>query len=361
MTGNAAESEWGQPLAPGHSTAEGAHEQSYQDFVRLLKEDADKTTTLIPAAISLLEERIEHNDALVLAPGSKFVMNITIKDYMKRIEKYSNASPCCYAVGLIFLERLKASKKRDGKGDEPLLTSATYQRLVVTAIMVAAKFLDDYYHSNKHWALIAGLPIKELNELEVNFLDQLGYKLHIQREEYDWFAQELYDRAEREAAMNKFSEFNLVSDDTLSMMSTPPTSSMSLGHDAHQEQAQSKAYAMPPKAAAHGGANYFNVPPQAAPHQQDKVQAAAGRQPEHAGVRQTSVQMHMPPVEHAHHQEVPAAAPRHGAMTARMYAPVQQGGGMHIHQHMPAHHAHHVPQAPVQVGVYGMPVMQWSH
>jgi hypothetical protein len=347
------------PVAPNHSTAEGAHEQPYLEFVRLLKEDADMTKALIPAVVSLLEERIEHNDALVLPPGSKFVMNISIRDYMKRIEKYSGASPCCYAVGLIFLERLKSAKRqREDIEDGPLLTSATYQRLVVTSIMVAAKFLDDYYHSNKHWALIAGLPTSEINELELDFLGQLGYRLHIQREEYDWFAQELYERAERDAAINRFSELNLVSDDALSMMSTPPTSSMSIGHDSHQAQAQahSKPYAIPSKAAANAaGAHYVNVPSEtpsddavSTPRHKHEEAAASGRQ--HSVLARTVQE----PVRHRE------AALRAAKVTTRVHVSVHHGG-VPVHQGGAPFQAH-VPQmqAPVLMGGYGVPVVQWT-
>uniref|UniRef100_A0A7S0VY75 Cyclin n=1 Tax=Hemiselmis tepida TaxID=464990 RepID=A0A7S0VY75_9CRYP len=351
MTGTELELEGGQPVAPSHTTAEGAHGQTYSEFVRLLKQDADSTKALVPAVISLLEERIEHNDALVLTPGSKFMMNITVKDYMKRIEKYSGASPCCYAIGLIFLERLKSSQRKRGVAqDRPLLTSATYQRLVVTAIMVAAKFLDDYYHSNKHWALIAGLPTKELNNLEVDFLDQLGYRLHIQREEYDWFAQELYERAERAMVSNKFSELNLVSDDALSMMSTPPTSSMSIGPDSHQEHAQSKAYAIhtKPPAAASDTANYFNVP------SQEKGELAADTPPlqhqEPSRGRQWALPSNAAQNPVARHTDAPARqAP---AVTTRVQVTVHQPYAAQWPQlHAPA---------PVYMGGYGMPMVQWN-
>mmetsp|Transcript_10636 Transcript_10636/g.21060 ORF Transcript_10636/g.21060 Transcript_10636/m.21060 type:complete len:339 (-) Transcript_10636:84-1100(-) len=323
--------------APVHSTAEGAHTQSYQTFVQMLKDDAEKTQALIPAVISLLEERIEHNDSLVLAPGSKYVMNITIRDYMKRIEKYSNASPCCYTVGLIFLERLKKSDKRKGREAEPLLTSATYQRLVITAIMVAAKFLDDYYHSNKHWALIAGLPTAELNKLEVEFLEELGYKLHIQREEYDWFAQELYERVERETTEKRFSEMNVVTDETLSRMSTPPTSSASFvsfastadGHD----HSHSKPYAIPARQAA--AAPYFNIPAE----------------------RKTATP---PPQKSARPLQQPTQQAPQGRVVYQAKVHYQQGG-------MPVQGGHHpvqmqVQQPPVHIaGGFGMPQMvQWG-
>ena len=74
--------------------------------------------------------------------------------FVTRIGKYSGASPCCFAVGLIYLERMK---KRD---PGVCLVSTNFQRLFLVAVMIAAKFLDDYYYSNKHWAEVRSLWLK---------------------------------------------------------------------------------------------------------------------------------------------------------------------------------------------------------
>lgn len=57
--------------------------------------------------------------------------------------------------------------------------------------MVAAKFLDDFYYSNKHWAEIGGISTKELNNLELEFLFRTSFGLVVTREEYDWHASQL--------------------------------------------------------------------------------------------------------------------------------------------------------------------------
>ena len=129
---------------------------------------------------------------------------------MKRILKYSRLSPCCFVVALIYLER---TKRRE---PSICLTSTTFQRLLLIAVMEAAKFLDDYYESNKHWwaqtlksqssfsslharvrtvhthsprrAQIGGLSLGELNRLELEFLFRGGFDLFVTREEYDWCA-----------------------------------------------------------------------------------------------------------------------------------------------------------------------------
>ena len=82
-------------------------------------------------------------------------------------------------IGLIYLERLKR------RVNSVCLTSNNFQRLFLVAVMTAAKFLDDFYYSNKHWAEVGGIPNKELNYLETEFLFRLSFSLYITREEYD--------------------------------------------------------------------------------------------------------------------------------------------------------------------------------
>jgi hypothetical protein len=80
---------------------------------------------------------------LAIFEGSR--PSITPSAYIKRIVKYGGLSPCCFVIGLIYLERFK---RRD---PTVCLTSRSFQRLILVATMVAAKFLDDFYYSNKHW------------------------------------------------------------------------------------------------------------------------------------------------------------------------------------------------------------------
>ena len=76
------------------------------------------------------------------------------------------------------------------------LNSTNFQRLFLVSTMTAAKFLDDFYYSNKHWAQIGGITTQEINRLELEFLFRMGFSLHMQREEYDWYAEELLSRVD---------------------------------------------------------------------------------------------------------------------------------------------------------------------
>ena len=54
-------------------------------------------------------------------------------------------SDCCFLVGLVYLDRLKQH--------EPALriTPTSLQRLLLVAVMLAAKFLEDAAIPNKWW------------------------------------------------------------------------------------------------------------------------------------------------------------------------------------------------------------------
>ncbi len=55
-------------------------------------------------------------------------------------------------------------------------------------------FQDDVYYSDKQWAEIDGIKTEEVNRLELEFLFRIDFSFHLQREEYDWYTEELHLR-----------------------------------------------------------------------------------------------------------------------------------------------------------------------
>ena len=122
---------------------------------------------------------------------------VKASSYVKRIMKYGGLSPCCFVVGMIYLERLKEIIP------SLCLTSTNFQRLFLVAVMEAAKFLDDFYFSNKHWAEVGGISTQEINALELEFLFLLEFDVNIQRPEYDAYARCLTMPREQHAVDNQ--------------------------------------------------------------------------------------------------------------------------------------------------------------
>ncbi|KAL0007522.1 cyclin-U4-1 [Quercus lobata] len=98
---------------------------------------------------------------------------ISIQSYLERIFKYANCSPSCYIVAYVYLDRFAQS--------QPALpvNSFNVHRLLITSVMVAAKFMDDIYYNNAYYAKVGGISTIEMNFLEVDFLFGLGFRLNV--------------------------------------------------------------------------------------------------------------------------------------------------------------------------------------
>lgn len=159
------------------------------ELTRAMKDDAAAQEDVPEILGMLLDKTIERNDRFghvcELTEFESATCNLSASAYLKRIINYSGCSECCAVVGLLYLQRLKQ------RVQTLRLTSNNLQRLLLTSVMVAAKFLDDMYYSNKHWAQIGGLSLKEVNALEMIFLFRLNFDLQMTRETYEKYVAQL--------------------------------------------------------------------------------------------------------------------------------------------------------------------------
>ncbi|KAF8937023.1 hypothetical protein BGZ58_003357 [Dissophora ornata] len=60
-------------------------------------------------------------------------------------------------------------------------------RLFTVSLMLANKFLDDNTFTNKTWSEVTGISVKEINVMEMEFLNQVQFSLFVSENEYlDW-------------------------------------------------------------------------------------------------------------------------------------------------------------------------------
>jgi len=117
---------------------------------------------------------------------------ISIRQYLERIHKYASCSKECFVLGLVYIDRLV---RRDGL----LPTDLCVHRIVITAILLAAKFFDDAYYNNAYYARVGGVLASELNALECEFLFRIDFSLRVTPEEFHKYRTELLSHA---SAMN---------------------------------------------------------------------------------------------------------------------------------------------------------------
>ncbi|KAI5670314.1 hypothetical protein M9H77_10678 [Catharanthus roseus] len=101
------------------------------------------------------------------------IPTISIQSYLERIFNYANCSPSCFVVAYIYLDRF--SQK------QPFLPISSFNvhRLLITSVLISAKFMDDIFYNNAFYAKVGGISTMEMNLLELDFLFGVGFELNV--------------------------------------------------------------------------------------------------------------------------------------------------------------------------------------
>ncbi|CAD8092441.1 unnamed protein product [Paramecium sonneborni] len=147
---------------------------------------------LLITIAKILEEILKETDQLGLQQVSAFhtsrVPSISIQSYIQRIAKYTHCNSVCFVFALIYLDKVQEMHQN------LILNSHCihrYELVILLSIMVAIKYYDDEYFKNEYYAKVGGLSLKEINQLEMEFLDLLNYELFIQKEVFEVYEERL--------------------------------------------------------------------------------------------------------------------------------------------------------------------------
>ncbi|KAJ1277670.1 hypothetical protein BS78_04G021400 [Paspalum vaginatum] len=146
---------------------------------------------VVAVLAGLLERAAERGDAegaQTAQPAPAFrgraVPGIPVRRYAERIYRYAGCSPACFVAAYVYLDRLVLDQQiQDGDAGEAaagvVVYSHTVHRLLITAVMVAAKFMDDRHHNNAYFARVGGVEVAEMNALELRLLFALRFRLNV--------------------------------------------------------------------------------------------------------------------------------------------------------------------------------------
>lgn len=110
--------------------------------------------------------------------------SITPIEYFRRLVRFSFSSPTVFITAFYYLERIALIPYVDLR-----LNSLSVHRLVLTAVLLATKFVDDVLYDNAHFAKVGGLDVNELNMLELDLLKVLDFKLFVHTADLNAFEQ----------------------------------------------------------------------------------------------------------------------------------------------------------------------------
>ncbi|KAJ2522534.1 cyclin-like protein interacting with PHO85 [Coemansia sp. RSA 1939] len=107
---------------------------------------------------------------------SRTIPSISAHDYLYRVSKYVGLENDSVLAVLVYLDRITRSQIH-----RPSLAISPYNihRLILSAIVVAHKFNSDIFLNNVRYSKVGGIPLAELNQLELELLFMIKFDLKV--------------------------------------------------------------------------------------------------------------------------------------------------------------------------------------
>lgn len=126
---------------------------------------------------SMLMELVRYNDAIPLRDGhltrfhSRAPPAISVLDYLQRLTTHATLSPPILLSMVYYIDKLCALYPAF------TISSLTVHRFLITSATVASKGLSDSFWTNKTYARVGGVSLKELALLELEFLWRVEWRI----------------------------------------------------------------------------------------------------------------------------------------------------------------------------------------
>ena len=160
------------------------------------------TRDLVILISSMLMELIRYNDGIPLKDGhltrfhSRAPPGISVQDYLQRLTTHATLPPPILLSMVYYIDRLCAMYPAF------TITSLTVHRFLIASGTVASKGLSDSFWTNKTYARVGGVSVKELALLELEFLTRLDWRIVPKPEVLSDYYRSLVKRSETHTLEN---------------------------------------------------------------------------------------------------------------------------------------------------------------
>ena len=160
--------------------------ESDEDSPQLQHPNYDLIKTIAITLNMILEanKNLENYNEIISAQSrqvfsaNNIIPRVSIKNYLIRIQTFSNIERSTLIISLIYIDRLCNKTKI-------MLTHYNIHRILFSSILIAIKYNEDNFYDNRYYSRISGVKLKELKALEYNFIKMLDCELYINRELYN--------------------------------------------------------------------------------------------------------------------------------------------------------------------------------
>ena len=108
------------------------------------------------------------------------IPNISIRDYLIRIQNYSDLEKSTLILSLILIDKMCTKSGI-------LLTPYNIHRILFSSVLISIKYNEDSYFDNTFYSQIAGVKPSELQILEYTFLEYNDFNVFVKDIEYEQY------------------------------------------------------------------------------------------------------------------------------------------------------------------------------
>ena len=147
------------------------NDKNYKSIINILiKIIGDTIEKLVNYEQKIINLEDNYNNKISL--NLKEIPNITITNYLKRLIKHSKPEPSTLILGVIYFDRIC-------NNGNLILNCFNVYKLLLISLVLAIKFNEEYFESNKYYSTIGGLNLKSFNKLEIKVLEIINYDLYV--------------------------------------------------------------------------------------------------------------------------------------------------------------------------------------
>jgi len=103
--------------------------------------------------------------------------NISIEQYLYRLMSLSKCEEGSIINALILIDNL--CDKND-----IFLTRMNYHRILLISVVISVKYTEDIFYSNLFYSKIGGIKLQELNDLEIQFLKLINFRIYTDESDF---------------------------------------------------------------------------------------------------------------------------------------------------------------------------------
>ena len=106
-----------------------------------------------------------------------FIPNISLYNYIYRIQKYSKVEDNTLILALIYIDRICSNNF--------IINYYNIHKIFLIAIVFAIKYNEDNYYTNSYYSKIGGIKVNEFNKLEKEFASILDFQFYVKKSLFD--------------------------------------------------------------------------------------------------------------------------------------------------------------------------------